>query len=140
MRELFIEYQHSLGVDLEFQGFSAELERLPGPYQAPSGAILVALLDGVICGCVAIRRLGETTAEMKRLYVKPKCRGTGMGKQLAEAAITEARHLGYSEVKLDTLPAMDAAMGLYRALGFTDTQPYYETPIKGTRFLSRKLR
>jgi putative acetyltransferase len=139
VRELFVEYQHSLGVDLEFQGFSAELERLPGPYQSPTGALLVALLDGVICGCVAIRRLGESTAEMKRLYVKPRCRGTGMGKQLAEAAIAEARRLGYSEVKLDTLPAMDAAMGLYRSLGFADTTPYYDSPIAGARFLARKL-
>jgi ribosomal protein S18 acetylase RimI-like enzyme len=133
---LFVEYQHSLGVDLEFQGFSAELERLPGPYQPPTGA----LLDGVICGCVGIRRLGETTAEMKRLYVKPRCRGTGMGKQLAEAAIAEARRLGYSEVMLDTLPAMDAAMGLYRSLGFAETPPYYENPIPGARFLALPLR
>ena len=139
MRELFVEYQQALGVDLEFQGFSAELERLPGPYQPPSGALLLALLDGVVCGCVGIRRLGESSAEMKRLYVKPKCRGSGVGKHLVEAAIAEARRLGYSEIKLDTLPAMDAAMGLYRSFGFSETQPYYDNPIAGARFLTLKL-
>lgn len=137
---MFVEYQHSLGVDLEFQGFSTELERLPGGYTPPTGQLLIAFLDGVVCGVVGIRPLGESTAEMKRLYVKPKCRGAGVGKRLVEAAIAEARKLGYTEIKLDTLPAMDAAMGLYLALGFTDTQPYYETPIAGTRFLARKLR
>jgi len=138
VRELFVEYRHSLGIDLEFQGFSAELERLPGPYSPPAGALLVAVLDGVICGCVGIRPLAESTAEMKRLYVKPRCRGTGLGKQLAEAAIVEAFRLGYSEVKLDTLPAMAAAMGLYRSLGFAETPPYYENPIAGARFLALK--
>ena len=136
---MFVEYQQALGVDLEFQGFSTELERLPGGYTPPTGQLLVALLDGVVCGVVGIRRLGETTAEMKRLYVKPKCRGTGMGKRLVEAAIAEARHMGYSEIKLDTLPAMNAAMGLYRSLGFSDTSPYYDNPIAGARFLARKL-
>lgn len=136
---MFVEYRQSLGVDLEFQGFSTELERLPAGYTPPTGQLLVAFLDGVVCGVVGIRPLNEATAEMKRLYVKPKCRGAGVGKRLVEAAIAEARRLGYAEIKLDTLPAMDAAMGLYRALGFTETKPYYETPIAGTRFLARKI-
>jgi len=136
---LFVEYQQSLGVDLEFQGFSTELERLPGGYTPPTGQLLIAFLDGVVCGVVGLRPLGESTAEMKRLYVKPRCRGAGVGKRLVEAAIAEARKLGYTEIKLDTLPAMDAAMELYRTLGFSETQPYYDTPIAGTRFLARKL-
>jgi len=137
---LFVEYQHSLGIDLEFQGFSTELERLPGGYTPPWGQLLIALLDGVVCGVVGIRRLGENTAEMKRLYVKPKCRGEGVGKRLVEAALAEARRMGYGEVKLDTLPAMDAAMGLYQSFGFRETQPYYDNPIAGARFLALRLK
>jgi ribosomal protein S18 acetylase RimI-like enzyme len=136
---LFVEYQHSLDVNLEFQGFTAELERLPDGYAPPDGALLLLRLDGVICGCVGIRRLAEGVAEMKRLFVKPRCRGTGMGKGLAKAAIAEAARLGYRELKLDTLPTMRAAIGLYRSLGFVDTAPYYDNPIKGARFLALPL-
>jgi len=138
-RELFVEYQQSLGVDLEFQGFSAELERLPGGYSPPEGELLLARLDGIVCGCVAIRPLAEGVAEMKRLFVKPRCRGSGVGKRLAEKAIAEAERLGYREVRLDTLPTMDRAIDLYRALGFVETAPYYDNPIAGSRFLALRL-
>jgi len=138
-RELFVEYQHSLDVNLEFQGFSAELERLPGGYSPPDGALLLLRLDGVICGCVGIRRLADGVAEMKRLFVEPRCRGSGLGKRLAAAAIAEAARLGYRELKLDTLPVMEAAIGLYRSLGFVETAPYYDNPIAGARFLALPL-
>ncbi len=140
-RELFVEYHQSLGLDLEFQGFSAELERLPGAYAPPDGALLLARADGILCGCVALRPLDPIphVAEMKRLFVRPRCRGRGVGKRLAEAAIAEAVRLGYLEVRLDTLPTMDAAMGLYGALGFVETAPYYDNPIAGARFLALPL-
>jgi ribosomal protein S18 acetylase RimI-like enzyme len=138
-KALFIEYQHALGVNLEFQGFSAELERLPGNYSPPNGELLLLRLDGVTCGCVGIRRLADGVAEMKRLFVQPQCRGAGHGKQLALAAIAEAKRLGYRELKLDTLPMMDAALGLYQSLGFRETQPYYANPIAGSRFLALPL-
>jgi ribosomal protein S18 acetylase RimI-like enzyme len=138
-RSLFLEYQHALGVNLEFQGFTAELERLPGNYSPPSGELLLLRLDGVTCGCVGIRRLTEGVAEMKRLFVQPQCRGAGHGKQLAMAAIAEAKRLGYRELRLDTLPMMEAALGLYRSLGFRETKPYYDNPIAGSRFLTLAL-
>ena len=140
VKSLFLEYQHALGVNLEFQGFTAELERLPGAYAPPTGELLLLRLDGLICGCVGIRRLAEGVAEMKRLFVQPQCRGGGHGRKLAAAAIAEAKRLGYRELKLDTLPMMEAAMGLYESLGFRATKPYYDNPIAGSRFLVLALR
>ena len=76
---------------------------------------------------------------MKRLYVSPNGRGRGLGRSLALAIIDTAKGLGYFEIKLDSLPSMTAALAIYERLGFVLTDPYYYTPLPGTRFLSRKL-
>jgi ribosomal protein S18 acetylase RimI-like enzyme len=76
---------------------------------------------------------------MKRLYVAPAGRGLGLGRALVEAIVMAARHIGYRDMRLDTLPDMAAAIGLYRSLGFEPIDAYYDTPIAGTIFLARKL-
>jgi GNAT superfamily N-acetyltransferase len=138
---LFQSYAGSLGIDLGYQDFAAELAGLPGKYAAPDGALLLARgPEGAPLGCVALRPLDAGgCCEMKRLYVVPAGRGTGLGRALAEAAVTEARRIGYREVRLDTLPFMHAAMALYEAMGFVPIPPYYETPIAGTRFLALRF-
>lgn len=139
---LFQEYAASLGVDLSYQGFDAELAALPGAYAPQAGALLVAAPpDGPLLGCVAVRPLrvpGE--CEMKRLYVRPAARGTGAGVALTMAAIETATDAGYEAMRLDTLGSMVSAQGLYRRLGFEVTPPYYETPIAGTIFMRKALR
>jgi putative acetyltransferase len=134
VRELLREYAVSIGVDLEYQGFNAELGGLPGQYAPPSGELLLAKVNGEVAGCIALRALDQSTLEMKRLYVRPSTRGTGLGKRLVEAAITIARQGGYAELRLDTLPSMDAAQALYRTLGFIETAPYGTAFLPGTRF------
>jgi GNAT superfamily N-acetyltransferase len=138
-RELFREYQGSLGVSLDFQEFDAELAGLPGAYAPPRGRLWLATDDGVPAGCVALRPLGAVDAEMKRLYVRPAFRGKDLGRQLAGLAIREARGLGYRTLRLDTLPSLHAALRLYAQLGFADTAPYYDNPIAGVRFLALDL-
>jgi ribosomal protein S18 acetylase RimI-like enzyme len=138
---LFREYAAALGVDLCFQGFEAELAGLPGAYAAPAGALLIAVsaADEAI-GCVGVRGLADPgTCEMKRLYARPGARGAGVGRALAEAAIEAAGGLGYARMCLDTLPAMAAAQGLYRSLGFRAVPPYYESPLGGTIFMQKSL-
>jgi ribosomal protein S18 acetylase RimI-like enzyme len=138
---LFRAYAGALGVDLAFQGFEAELTGLPGAYVPPDGALLVAVsAGGEAVGCVGVRKLAEPgVCEMKRLHVAPHARGTGLGRALAEAAIEAASRAGYAVMRLDTLPAMATAQGLYRRLGFEVTPAYYETPVAGTIFMRKTL-
>ena len=138
-RTLFEEYAASLGVDLEFQGFRAELAALPGAYAPPGGRLLLARVDGQAAGCVEVRPIDPGTCEMKQLYVRPAHRGTGLGRQLAEAAVREAAAAGYRAIRLDTLEAMTAARALYRALGFREIEPYRHNPVPGTEYLELSL-
>lgn len=134
-RILFREYADSLGVDLGFQGFSEELARLPGKYAPPRGRLWVAWDGATPVGCVALRPNDERTGEMKRLYLRDAARGRGVGRQLAVRVLDAASEIGYEAVRLDTVPAMQAAISLYRSLGFHETAPYTVNPVPGALFL-----
>jgi putative acetyltransferase len=138
-RELFREYEKSIGISLCFQNFAEEVATLPGVYAPPSGRLLIAFASGQAGGCVALRKIGDGIAEMKRLYVRPAHRGTGLGRKLAEAALAEAGAAGYRTVRLDTLATMKEAQSLYLSMGFTDIPPYNDHPIEGTRFMEKGL-
>ena len=139
--QLFRAYADSLPIDLGYQGFDGELVTLPGKYAPPTGALLIARdANGAALGCVAMRALDYPgVCEMKRLYVAPEGRGSGLGKALALSIIEAARAAGHSEMRLDTLASMQSAQALYRALGFTEIASYYDSPIAGTVFMSMKL-
>lgn len=142
-RAIFREYAGGLGVDLSFQDFDAELAQLPGPYAAPGGALLLALVDGQLAACGALRALPEAdypnACEMKRLYVRRAFRGFGLGRMLAQALIDRATQAGYSTMLLDTLDDMEAARGLYATLGFEEIPPYYYNPVPGAHYLKVEL-
>ena len=139
LRHLFVEYAESLAISLEYQGFAGELQDLPRIYSDHEGGAWLALREGVAIGCVALKANTSESAELKRLYVRACGRGAGVGERLATAAITHARQLGYKTIRLDTLPTMAAAQRMYRRLGFVETEPYYDTPIEGTRFMALTL-
>jgi ribosomal protein S18 acetylase RimI-like enzyme len=139
LRSLLREYAASLDVALDFQDFDREVAELPGAYTPPGGALLVARDGGDAAGCVALRQLDAETCELKRLYVRPVYRGTGLGRRLTEAAIAEGRRLGFAGMRLDTLPAMGAAQALYGRLGFREIAPYTTNPVEGAKFLELEL-
>jgi ribosomal protein S18 acetylase RimI-like enzyme len=138
---LFNAYASALEVDLSYQDFVTELATLPGKYAPPAGEILLAREShGEPLGCVGLRPIKpEGCCEMKRLYVSPKARGFGLGRALIDAVIAEAVRIGYSEMRLDTLPTMTEAISLYKKAGFVPIDPYYEMPIAGTIFFARPL-
>ena len=142
IRTLFQAYAVGLGLDISFQNFDHELANLPGKYAPPSGILLLAksTSTGEAIGCVGLRPLQpEGTCEMKRLFVSPEGRGTGVGKALAEAIVVEARRLGYGRMVLDTLGSMTTPLKLYRGLGFRDIEPYYHNPLEDVVFLELAL-
>ena len=142
-RVIFEEYAKQLGVDLCFQNFDAELNDLPGVYAQPQGALLLALVDGELAGCCAMRQLDAVdypnACEMKRLYVRSTHRRLGLGRQLAEAILDEARMAGYHHMLLDTLTEMESARALYQDLRFEEIPPYYHNPIAGAHYLKVAL-
>ena len=139
-RVLFEEYASGVGISLCFQNFDQELKNLPGDYAPPDGRLLLAAEDDQLAGCIALRKLAPRTCEIKRLFVRPAYRGKRLGRVLVESVIDEARKLGYTQMRLDTLPGrMDKAIALYHALGFVEIGPYCENPVEGAKFMELDL-
>ena len=139
VKKLFGDYASSLEISLDFQDFDQELAHLPGDYSPPDGSILIASWEGEVAGCVALRKFANGICEMKRLYTKPQFRTLGIGRALCEAIIVKARRIGYERMRLDTLPSMETARGLYASLGFKEIEPYRYNPIEGAHFMELVL-
>jgi len=133
---MFREYATWIGEEFWVRDFEDELAALPGYYRA----LLIARDDdGGLLGSAAVKHLPDGAAELKRLYVRPAARGTGLGRRLAVAAIERARELGYSVIRLDTLPRMQAALGIYATLGFKPCEPWVDHPTPGVLFFELSL-
>ena len=140
VRHLFLDYAKSLGFSLCFQNFDHELATLPGHYAPPRGRLLLAEYKGQLAGCVALREFEAGICEMKRLYLCPAFRGKGLGRAMAEHLIAEARQIGYTRMRLDTVePVMPDAVAMYRKMGFHEIPPYCDNPIAGALYMELNL-
>ena len=135
IRGLFEEYWKSFGFTPCFQHFDEELAGLPGAYVPPDGRLGLLLGEGETAGCVALRRFDAARCEMKRLYVRPRFRGRGLGEVLLDWILAEARLAGYREMVADTMPAMTTALAMYDRRGFERTGPYADDATPGAVYL-----
>lgn len=138
-KQLFMEYADNLGIDLCFQSFDQELQAIPEMYGPPRGGLLLVGQPNAWEGCVGVRQLGENAGELKRMYLRETQRGLGIGRILLSKALDLANTLGYSVVRLDTLPSMEAAIALYRSMGFVEISPYRANPVPGALYFEKKL-
>ncbi len=136
---LFEEYASWLNIDLCFQHFSDELAQINNIYAPPSGGIILAKAADVYIGCAGIRRIDDSVAELKRMYVKPAFQQRGIGKALLQESLELAQNLQYKKVRLDTLSRLVPAITLYRQYGFYDIPAYYHNPEKSVIYLEKQL-
>ena len=139
LRELLLEYQRWLGIDLCFQDFEREMQELPGAYAPPAGRLYLAWVGEQLSGCIALRPHDTQSGEMKRLYLRPEFRGHSLGRILAERIIADAREIGYQRILLDTLPMMQSAQAMYAKLGFREAQAYVYNPVEGVKYMALAL-
>lgn len=111
-------------------GFDVSLSRDPeaAAMQAPRGAFLLALSDGMPIGCGGLKGSGGPVAEIKRLWIAPSARGLGLSKRLMAALEDRARELGITTLRLDTNSALPEAVALYRGLGWREIDRFNDDP------------
>jgi GNAT superfamily N-acetyltransferase len=136
---LMREYVEALEVDISFQDFESEHADLPGKYARPEGVVLIAWTADEAVGIVAYRPVERRICEMKRLYVLPRFRGTGLGRRLVEELVRDARSHGYRRMVLDTLPSMGPAQAVYSSLGLQPIPAYYDNPLPGIIYMALDL-
>ena len=146
VRSLFAAYTDGLLVldpgvrrHLSAQHYGDELRDPAAKYGPPDGRLYLARADGQAVGCIALRRLDGDRCEMKRLYVRPEYRGRGIAGQLIRRITEDARQLGCRHLLLDTLPALEDAVRLYRKLGFYEIPCYNDSPPEATLFFQLDL-
>jgi putative acetyltransferase len=140
IRTLFREYARGLNFNLCFQNFDRELEELPGAYGLPHGRLILCEVDGKPAGCIAVKPLGAGVCELKRLFVRPEFRRRKLGLKLTQHIIEEARSIGYTVMRLDTIRGtMDNAIALYESVGFREIPAYYHNPIPNAFYMELHL-
>ena len=137
--EMLVSIDPSFHLYLEIQHYDREMENPAIKYALPADRLYIALSDGNVAGCVALRKLDDERCELKRLYVRPEYRGQHIAAKLMDRIIGDARSAGYSSMYLDTLPELAAAVRLYEKYGFEYTECYNDSPSEKTLFMKKDL-
>jgi GNAT superfamily N-acetyltransferase len=138
-KRLFKQYIQSLDFELTFQDVDRELAEIAVEYNAPTGVLLLMYDGDKAIACAGVRKIDSTTAELKRMFVDPGYRGHQLGQQLLQMALAVGKQLGYSSIRLDTVPQMRSAIKLYESAGFREIDPYRFNPIPGAIFMEKEL-
>ncbi|MFF1413607.1 GNAT family N-acetyltransferase [Streptomyces sp. NPDC058289] len=93
-----------------------------------TGRFVVGRLDGRPLSCGGIRLLDPVTAELTRVYVDPRARGTGGGAALLRVLEDAGRALGAERVRLDTRSDLVEARALYARHGYAEIPAYSSGP------------
>lgn len=140
IRQLFLEYEKELDVDLSFQQFQEELADPLRKYSRPKGTLILAYWNDRPVGTIALTPMNQAAyCEMKRLYVRPMYRQHGIGRRLIQTLIEYAVGQDYRFMRLDTFQKLKAAVRLYQTLGFYYIEPYYVNPLPGVVFMEKEL-
>ena len=146
IKELFMEYTNML-IDgdpkfkqyLEIQNYDDELLHLEKKYGLPKGRLYLLYYHHEVAGCIALRTIDDRSCELKRLYIKPKFRGLGLGKYLVETIIQDAKEIGYQSILLDTLPFLQEAISLYKKYRFYEIPSYNNSPMDTSIYMKLDL-
>ena len=110
----------------------------------PEGVFYLLQHQGQFAGMGGLRGLASGAAEIKRVYVRPECRGAKLGELMLSRLMDGAARFGYRRVCLETAPFMKSAHRIYEAAGFIDREPYLEAEVPQAfhsrcRFMERPL-
>ena len=138
-KRLFKQYIQSLDFELSFQDVDRELAEIAIEYNAPTGVLLLVYVGDKAIACAGVRKIDSTIAELKRMFVDPAYRGHQLGQQLLQMALAVSKQLGYSSIRLDTVPQMRSAIKLYELTGFREIEPYRFNPMPGAIYMEKEL-
>lgn len=136
---MLIECDNDFKEYLNKQNYDEELEHLESKYGLPYGRLYLAFCDNKLAGCIGLRKIDNSTCELKRLYIKPEFRKKGIGDFLVKKIIADAKEIGYTKMRLDTLPFLKGAERLYRRNGFYDIPCYNNSPMDNSIYMQLDL-
>ena len=137
--EMLIQGDNNFKKYLSIQNYDHEIENLEDKYGLPFGRLYLAFYDGVLAGCIGLRKIDNDNCELKRLYVKPQFRGKKIASFLVKYIIAEAKEIGYKHILLDTLPFLETAINMYKNYGFYEIESYNNNPMENLIYLKYDL-
>jgi GNAT superfamily N-acetyltransferase len=137
-RELITEYLRWVaGVAASDHGLSFDVDAMVrsdiddgGKFYPPSGRLYLVCHGSDPVGVGALKSLARDIGEIQRMYVRPRARGLGAGRLLAQRLLLDARDIGFTRLRLESLKTLTAAHALYRSLGFVDIAPYADNSMR----------
>jgi GNAT superfamily N-acetyltransferase len=152
IRQLFWEYLQwanvkvgeEFGVSFDIASMLKEDMDTLEKFMPPQGRLLLGYVDDQPMGVACLKPLIDRIGEVKRMYVRPPARKSGLGRALLNRLLQEAQQVGYERVRLDSARFMTAAHQLYLTSGFREIEAYEGSEIpkefqKNWIFMERAL-